>query len=151
MKIKLFIASTFLLILMSCGGNVPCDKCKGTGKTKAKVESEIPFEVIDAEYDKKFKLFSGGYECEVSYEIKNVGEKGGTFEITTFFVYNDIGEKTIIKKLHLEAGEVKVLKFDYKNKAEPDDINHKIKAPRISTTENVNCDKCNGSGKLEEK
>lgn len=150
MKIKLFIVSAFMLVLMSCGGNVPCDKCKGTGKMKAKVESEIPFELIDAEYDKKFKLFSGGYECEVSYEIKNVGQKGGTFEITTFFVYNDIGEKTIIKKLHLEAGEVKVLKFDYKNKTEPDEINHKIISPKIFSTEDVKCDKCGGSGKMEE-
>ncbi len=66
-------------------------------------------------------------------------------------MYNDIGEKTIAKKIHLEAGEVKVLKFEYKNKAEPDDINHKIKAPRITSTEDINCDKCAGSGKIEKK
>lgn len=149
MKNIILFVLLFGLILSSCE-DIPCDKCNGSGKVEVKAEIESAYELVDAKYDKKFKLFSGGYECEVVYEIKNLSEKAGNFEIKTFFIYDEIGEKEVIKTIHVAAGETKILKFDYKNKVEPDDIKHKIKAPRITTMEKVNCDKCGGSGKMKE-
>ena len=133
---------TLSLIILGCGPK-KCTLCGGTGKTSVSKQIQLPCEIISNKYENR-GIFNPDYFAIV--KVKNNGNQGGNFVITTSYIYKGIGKKDILDTVNIDAHSIITDTIHYDADKVADSFKTSVLAPIVVETKEQICPACGGKG-----